>query len=46
MTISVIALPFTRPPAALLVEPLVHQALEAVAWSPRLKRLASQLEPE
>ncbi len=28
MTISVIALPFTRPPAALLVEPLVHQALE------------------
>ena len=28
MTIGVIALPFTRPPAALLVEPLVRQALE------------------
>ena len=28
MTIGVIALPFSRPPAALLVEPLVRQALE------------------
>ena len=28
MTIGVVALPFTRPPTALLVEPLVRQALE------------------